>query len=606
MARATATSERISEIDGALLARMVRAGTARLRAHAQEVNDLNVFPIPDGDTGSKMLLTASGGADSITDTEDGIGHTARRISDGMLLSARGNSGVILSQIFEGMAQALDGADAADSALLIRAMQSGTRNAYDAVMQPTEGTMLTVMRCATDYAASTAPSELTQLLRDFIAEAKSTLERTPDMLPVLKRAGVVDSGGAGLIYIVEGMLDAISGDASDSDEELDTAWQDGASLTSEPDLSAFTEDSVLEYGYCTELLLRLQRSKTDPETLRVESLTEWLSGIGDSVVAFKTGSIVKLHIHTRTPDRVLAFCQRYGEFLKIKIENMSLQHNSSKRGIGEDTGDARDAADTASAVDTAAHADNAAHTYDADTAAHADTAASANAAKPTGTAAPVPTKRFGIVAVASGEGVKQLFTERGADIVIDGGQSMNPSARNFVDAFRSIPAETIFVLPNNGNIILAAKQAAELYTGADIRVIESKTVGEGYAAISMFEDESSDADAAEQSLRDALGGVVTAEVSRSIRDSGEVKEGEYIGIAGKDIIAHSVSRLDAARETAEKLGIGDCDVCIILRSADAPAEEAEELERSIRSAHPCTEVYPMYGGQPVYDYILILE
>lgn len=578
MATATATLEHISEIDGALLARMVREGTARLRTHAQEVNNLNVFPIPDGDTGSNMLQTASGGADSITSTESGsIGKLSRRISDGMLLSARGNSGVILSQIFEGMARAFDGAETADAELIIRAMQSGTRTAYDAVMQPTEGTMLTVMRCATDYVAGKAPSLPVELLRDFISEAKRTLERTPDMLPVLKRAGVVDSGGAGLIYIAEGMLDALLSDSS-SEENVDTSWQDAAPSAAEPDLDSFDENSKLEYGYCTELLLRLQRSKTDPETLRVESLTEWLSGIGDSVVAFKTGSIVKLHIHTKTPDRVLAFCQRYGEFLKVKIENMSLQHNSSMLGIGENT-DFND--------------------NDAEPAPSAD-------AVDTKTTEAAPKKQFGIVVVASGEGVKQLFSERGADIVIDGGQSMNPSARDFIDAFREVSAQTVFVLPNNGNIILAAKQAAELYTDADIRVIECTTVGEGYAAISMFSDESGDADTIESELRDALGGVVTAGISRSIRDSGEVKAGEYIGFVGKDIIADSDSRLDAARKTADKLGLGGYDVCIILRSADASAEEASELESYINSHYPNTEVYLLYGGQPIYDYIIILE
>lgn len=578
MATATATLEHISEIDGALLARMVREGTARLRTHAQEVNDLNVFPIPDGDTGSNMLQTASGGADSIASTESGsIGKLSRRISDGMLLSARGNSGVILSQIFEGMARALDGAETADAELIIRAMQSGTRTAYDAVMQPTEGTMLTVMRCATDYVAGKAPSLPVELLRDFISEAKRTLERTPDMLPVLKRAGVVDSGGAGLIYIAEGMLDALLSDSS-SEETVDTSWQDAAPSAAEPDLDSFDENSKLEYGYCTELLLRLQRSKTDPETLRVESITEWLSGIGDSVVAFKTGSIVKLHIHTKVPDRVLAFCQRYGEFLKVKIENMSLQHNSSMLGIGENTD----------------YNDN-----DAEPAPSAD-------AVDTKTTEAAPKKQFGIVVVASGEGVKQLFSERGADIVIDGGQSMNPSARDFIDAFREVSAQTVFVLPNNGNIILAAKQAAELYTDADIRVIECTTVGEGYAAISMFSDESGDADTIESELRDALGGIVTAGISRSIRDSGEIKAGEYIGFVGKDIIADSESRLDAACKTADKLGLGGYDVCIILRSADASAEEASELESYINSHYPNTEVYLLYGGQPIYDYIIILE
>ena len=290
-------------------------GAENLRAHAQAINNLNVFPIPDGDTGDNMLLTIIGGADAAVGNEEKISEMARRVSDGMLLSARGNSGVILSQIFEGIADGLENVDEADNEALIHALQEGVRHAYHAVMEPKEGTILTVVRCATEFVSSKVSTDPQHLLEDFLAEAKRTLEKTPDMLPVLKKAGVVDSGGAGLIYIFEGMLKALT-ENLEFENVPQVAVQD-----SNIDLNLFTEDSVLEYGYCTELLLRLQRCKTDPETFEVKSMTEYLKGIGDSVVAFKTGSIVKIHIHTMTPDRVLAFCQRYGEFLKIKIWNV---------------------------------------------------------------------------------------------------------------------------------------------------------------------------------------------------------------------------------------------------------------------------------------------
>ena len=458
------------------------------------------------------------------------------------------------------------------------MQSGTRTAYDAVMQPTEGTMLTVMRCATDYVAGKAPSLPVELLRDFISEAKRTLERTPDMLPVLKRAGVVDSGGAGLIHGSRGNARCTAlGQQLGGDCRYLLAGRCAVLARRAGSSTASTKTASLSTATAPSCCCACSEARPIPRR-SVSSQSPVAERYGDSVVAFKTGSIVKLHIHTKVPDRVLAFCQRYGEFLKVKIENMSLQHNSSMLGIGENTD----------------YNDN-----DAEPAPSAD-------AVDTKTTEAAPKKQFGIVVVASGEGVKQLFSERGADIVIDGGQSMNPSARDFIDAFREVSAQTVFVLPNNGNIILAAKQAAELYTDADIRVIECTTVGEGYAAISMFSDESGDADTIESELRDALGGVVTAGISRSIRDSGEIKAGEYIGFVGKDIIADSDSRLDAACKTADKLGLGGYDVCIILRSADASAEEASELESYINSHYPNTEVYLLYGGQPIYDYIIILE
>jgi len=543
----------VSTLNGFIFAKMVRAGCKNLRTHAQAVNNLNVFPIPDGDTGSNMLLTIIGGVDAAENGSESISETARRIADGMLLSARGNSGVILSQIFEGIANGLEGVNTAGNTELIKALQNGVKHAYSAVMEPTEGTMLTVIRHATEYASSKAAADPEKLLTNFLTAAKRTLEKTPEMLPVLKKAGVVDSGGAGLVYIFEGMLSVMNG--SQIEESLEPIEEREQNL----DLNLFTEDSILEYGYCTELLLRLQRCKTDPETLEVDTLTEYLKGIGDSVVAFKTGSIVKIHIHTMTPDRVLAFCQRYGEFLKIKIENMSLQHNNvSLDGINISV-------------------------------------------KPQS-----ERKAFGVVAAASGDGIKQLFAERGADVIVDGGQSMNPSTEDFLDAFKETNAETIFVLPNNGNIILTAKQAAGMYKDADVRVIESHTIGDGYAALSMLSLESGNAEQIEKELTDAMEGVITAEVSRSVRDTDEVHAGEYIGFVGKDILSASKNRVDAACLTVDKLSEKGFDICILICGKDTDAEETKKIESYITAHYPGKEVYVIDGMQEIYDYIMILE
>ena len=545
--------ENVQTIDGMLFAKMVQAGCSNLRVHAQTVNNLNVFPIPDGDTGSNMLLTIMGGADAAGKGVESLGETARRISDGMLLAARGNSGVILSQIFEGIADGFAGKDTADNSDIITAFGKGVQHSYSAVMEPAEGTMLTVMRCATEYISDKAAADIEMLLRDFLGEAKRTLQQTPEMLPVLKKAGVVDSGGAGLICILEGMLGVLTGEESVADIQ--------PLQTEEPeyDLNLFTEDSVLEYGYCTELLLRLQRCKTDSENFKVDVLTEYLKGIGDSVVAFKIGSIIKIHIHTMTPDKVLAFCQQYGEFLKIKIENMSLQHNNTiTDGIQVSVKPQRER------------------------------------------------KAYGVVAVASGGGIKQLFSERGADAIVDGGQSMNPSAEEFLEAFRQTNADTIFVLPNNGNIILTAKQAAGMYKESDVRVIDSRTVGDGYAALSMLSFESRNTDEIQEALTEAMQGVITAEISKSVRDTEGVRAGEYIGFVGRDILTAKENRFDAVCETVEKLSEKEFEICILLRGKDADAAEAENVERHILTRYPGKEVYVIDGMQEIYDYILILE
>lgn len=535
-----------AQMNGRQFARLLQAGCRKLQSQAQQINDLNVFPIPDGDTGDNMLLTLTGGVEALGEGCESLGEAAQRAADGMLLSARGNSGVILSQIFAGLAQGLSGAQTADSEGLLAALREGVAHAYRAVLEPTEGTMLTVLRCSVERTASEAhtPEEVLQCL---LEQAQEVLSRTPEMLPVLKHAGVVDSGGAGLVCLLSGMTEALTG------QELPPLQTAPARTAETLDLSRFTEDSVLEYGYCTELLVRLQRCKTDLEHFCLDELNRALGALGDSLVAVQTGSIVKIHIHTMTPDRVLALLQGYGEFLKIKIENMSLQHNSL---LPEPPRGSR--------------------------------------------------KPFAVVAVAAGEGIRRLFAERGADVVLDGGQSHNPSAEEFLAAFAEANAETIFVLPNNGNIVLAACQAAGLWRGGDVRVLESHTIGAGYAALSMLSLDSGNADEIEAELTQAMQGVVTAGVSRSVRSTQQVRSGQYIGFVGKDILAAHDSRLAAACETFERLKKQSFDVCLILWGAQAEQTEAQQLAAHIGAACPGREVYALSGGQEVYDYLLILQ
>ncbi len=542
-------------LDGILFARMVNSGAASLKAHAKEINDLNVFPIPDGDTGDNMLMTMMGGVYHDECTCEVLSEVADRVSSGMLTSARGNFGGMLSQFFEGIKNGFSGLNSADTHEIGEAFRHGVKQAYSSVMTPTEGTILTVVREATEYACKRSAQTPEEFLDSFIDEAKRSLARTPDLLPVLKKAGVVDSGAAGLIYIVDGMMRAVRGEDIAADAEPATE------KVAEIDLDAFDEDSVLEFGYCTELLVRLQNSKTDIASFDVKIITDYLQTIGDSIVTVRNGSIVKLHVHTMTPQKVLDFCQRYGEFLKVKIENMSLQHNSTVSEAEKE-------------------------------------------------AVKSERKRYGVVAVAYGEGLKQTFRDRGADVIVDGGQSMNPAVEDFIAAFDEANADVIFVFPNNGNIVLTAKQAAQLYNTSDIRVIESTTIGAGYASLSMLDTGSDDADAIVEELEGAMDGVITAEISHCVRDASiddvEMHSGDYIGFVGKELMAVSPKRIDTVCKTIDGIGFSNYDICIIICGRDASAEESEKIEEYIHSNYSGKEAYIIDGGQDVYDYIMIVE
>ena len=544
-----------TRLNGALYAQMISSGADHLSCYRKEVNDLNVFPIPDGDTGDNMLATVYSGADATEGQFDGaLSDIADKGAHGMLLGARGNSGVILSRIFSGIKKGF--ADVREATLddIARAMRLGVEEAYHAVPEPVEGTILTVFSDSVRFANAriTADSSLESYFGDLVDEMQRALERTPDQLPVLREAGVVDSGGAGLLYIFEGMRRVLNGEAVEKGEAHGAAPK--------ADLNAFDENSELTFGYCTEFLLRLQRRKGDPESFDLNAFIEYLNSVGNSVVAFREGSIVKVHVHTMRPGDILNRCQRYGEFLTLKVENMSLQHN--------------------------------------------ETDLPTFAAK-----VPKARKKTGIVAVAAGEGLKELFRSLGADEVIDGGQSMNPSAADFLNAFERINADTVYVFPNNGNVLLTAEQARDLFPSSDVRVLHSHTVGEGYAAMSMM-DTGAEPDALVSDLEDVIQSVVTGFVSRASRnaekDGVHVREGDFIGFIGDTIYINDCDANDTALQLAKDMHAENFGVLLLLSGHDANPQEAERLCEALTKAYPRTEVIRIDGGQPVHHYILVGE
>ena len=555
----------IKFLGGLLFSKMAKGGAAELRSNSEKVNQLNVFPVPDGDTGDNMRMTIESGIAAIENLEsDDLAEVMKVLSHGMLLGARGNSGVILSQFFAGTAKGFEGVEKADPAALGKALEMGVAQAYGSVMTPTEGTILTVAREAVEYAVSRINPESTvrTFFADLVKEMYDSVERTPEILTVLKEADVVDSGGAGLFFIMDGFNRVLNGEQP---ENLDITGGEYKLQPKQLDTGCFGPDSEMEFGYCTELLVQLMRSKCDIDAFDVEELKAFLGSIGDSVVAFKTDSIVKIHVHTHTPDRVLNHCLGFGEFITVKIENMSVQHSASeveKEVKNDDT-------------------------------------------------PPAPKKKNGAVAVCSGDGVIDLYNQLGVDVVIRGGQTQNPSAGDFIDAFEKINAEHIFVLPNNGNIMMAAAQAAEMYDGANIHVIPSKSVAKGYVALSLIDLENMEPADIESEMTAAVGRVTAGYVSPSIRDAEiggvHIEDGDTIGVIEKEIVVSERERGVAALALANRLLSEDGRFMLTVFSGkDTTEEEQSELLNAIRRDNPGAEIYFIWGGQDIYPYIYVCE
>ena len=543
--------QKTNELDSLTFAAMLRQGAVSLGKDKKVVNDLNVFPIPDGDTGDNMQMTLKAGCTAIENNLGTLSEMTSAASSGMLLGARGNSGVILSRIFAGLAKGLQGVIEADTKTFANAMQSAVDEAYKSVPVPVEGTIITVLR--EGVADADSSTDLNHYFDTLLAAMQVSLDHTPELLQVLKEAGVVDSGGAGLLSIFRGMNDALNGIISN--EELP------ATTTATPtvELDKFTENSTLEFGYCTEFLLRLMRSKVDLDNFDEKVIIDYLNQVGESVVAFREGTIVKVHVHTFTPGVILNEMQKYGEFLTLKIENMALQHHQST------------------------NQDNASFK--------------------------LPPKPYGIVTVASGEGLINAFREFGADEVIAGGQTMNPSTQDFLDAFGRINAQHILVFPNNKNIKMAADQAAELYKDADIHVLPSTTIGEGYYGIGFIDRDNLNVEEVIASVTEIMQSVTTGMVSTAIRDAEgdqvSIHKGDFVGYSGKQLLSDSPDRETATKDLIERLGAGSRDVMLVFYGEQVPQDEAERLIADLQTRYKNLEIMLNNGAQPVYDYIFVL-
>ena len=543
----------ITNIDAKFLYEMLANGYRNLCINEKQVNDLNVFPVPDGDTGTNMAKTLAGGIAINPDEFCDVSSMMKQFSKSVLLSARGNSGVILSQFIRGWANATSGKAELSASDLKDVMRSGVDCAYGAVPSPVEGTILTVLRqpCEALEKADSFDS-FNDAFEFLIKEMKKSLENTPNLLPVLKEAGVVDSGGMGIIYIFEGIWAYLNGEIIEADSNRESSIVLSANL-------AFGPDSVLEFGYCTEFVLQLMNAKTNIATFSIKDFISYAEAIGDSIVAVQDDDIVKMHIHTHTPEKALAFARNYGEFISVKIENMSIQHNEASNSAPRDT----------------------------------------------------KKLKYAVIAVASGEGIKNYFAEIGANRIIEGGQTQNPSAKDFIDAFNSINAEHIVVLPNNSNIYATAIQAADMYEGCDIRVLKTKSVAEGYSAISMMNTWAEDIDSFISDMSMAVNSVVSGSITKAVRDANlngvDIKEGLYMGIADDKVLCTNSDKAHAAMEMLENIpDINRKSVITIFYGEDVTEYEANLLTQSIMDKYPLIECGAIYGGQKLYDYFMAIE
>lgn len=578
-------------INGSDFSRMMLFAAERLRRNVEQVNALNVFPVPDGDTGTNMNLTLTTGVQEMQKKGDGhLGRAAEALSKGLLMGARGNSGVILSQLFRGFAKTLAPHEEADVQLLSQAFLGGVETAYKAVVKPVEGTILTVSKDAAEAAAKAAQGgrDLAGLLEVLLEEAKAALARTPDQLPILKQVGVVDAGGQGLVFIYEGFLKALK-DPLAKPQEAVAVPAAAASAPAEA-VADFSRDiaqahiatEAIEFGYCTEFIVQLHEEGR--ASFKEEAFREELSAHGDSMVVVADDDLVKVHIHAEYPGNVLNLAMRFGALTRIKIDNMREQHTEllSQEGHGTQPGHAP--------------------------AMEAEGNAGTGAAPETAPKADVPRKAMGMVAVAAGPGLEEVFRSIGVDVMLSGGQTMNPSTEDIVKAIRDVPADTVFVLPNNSNIVLAARQAAEL-TEQTVIVIPTKTIPQGLSAALAF-NEFADAAANEQAMAEAAGQVRSGSVTYAVRDSSinglDIREGDYLGMLDSDIAAHGPDLDTVLRSLLDRMLENGDEIVTIFAGQDADEARTEKLVAYLEERYPDVELELHQGGQPIYSYLISAE
>ena len=549
----------MKSLDGIKFAEMVQMGAHHLYQNASYVDSLNVFPVPDGDTGTNMNLSMTSGAkETEANVVEHIGKTAQALSKGLLMGARGNSGVILSQLFRGFGKTIEKEATIDAKMLAAAFQGGVDTAYKAVMKPVEGTILTVAREAAAKGVEVAETtdNLIELMEAFVAEARASLNRTPELLPVLKEVGVVDSGGQGLLFIYEGFLASLKGEAL---PEKNDASLDDLINAEHHRVQDFMNTEDIEFGYCTEIMVRFE---VDKEPFSEEQFRNELNPMGDSLLVISDDEIAKVHIHTETPGAVLSAGQKYGSLMKIKVDNMREQH-------------------AAIVNDESA---------------------------PTAQMKKVEKIPYAIVTIAMGEGIAKLLRSIGASYVIEGGQTMNPSTEDIVKAVKEIGAERVLILPNNKNIVMAAEQAAELLD-IEAAVVPTKTIPQGMAAILAFNPEVSVEDNKEN-MTEGFAHVKTGQVTYAVRDTSidgvEIRKDDYMALAEGKIILSTPQMMDAAKEVINHLVDEDSEIITVIYGEDATEEQANELASFIEENFADAEVEIVEGKQSLYPFILSVE
>lgn len=557
----------VKKVDGELLKLLLFNGCENLRANYQYVDSLNVFPVPDGDTGTNMKMTIEGGVNEVFSvSEPNIYEMSKKISRGMLMGARGNSGVILSQLFRGLSNGFEGKIKVDAIRLAHAFKKGVEQAYKAVLKPVEGTILTVARDASEKMMAIANSKMTinEFFKEYLMEIKESVQRTPDLLPVLKEAGVVDSGATGYMYIIEGMYLYLE------DKPLAVISE----IKEQGNLAGFSGvHEETEFGYCTEFILKL-KDELNTSDFDEKCILERITTLGNSIVIVRDEDIVKVHVHTLKPGDILNIGQEYGEYIKLKIENMTIQHNEITEITHVEKGECPCGEEHIPAFTK-----------------------------------PEVRKKYAIVSVATGEGLCEIFKELGTDFIVSGGQSMNPSTEDFIRGFDCLNADNIIVFPNNKNIILAANQAAKIYNESKVTVIETKTISQGYSALTML-DLSLELDELIESLKETISSVTSGQITYSIRDTkiGEINisKGDFIGINGNQIVTSRRSRLDAIKDLLKLSGAKEKDALTIIYGKDVNQKEVLTLKKYVEKNFDNLEVDIIDGGQDVYSYITVLE
>lgn len=548
-------------IDAKILSRMFLAGAKKLEAKKEWINELNVFPVPDGDTGTNMTLTIMSAASEVRAlTNPDMEMLAKAISSGSLRGARGNSGVILSQLLRGFTRGVRKLEVLDAPAIAAAMEKGVETAYKAVMKPKEGTILTVAREAAEKAVEIAEEaeDLESFFAEIFAHAEAALARTPELLPVLKEAGVVDSGGQGLLEVYRGAIDGFLGKEIDySSFEAGT----GSSLTK---ISPQAEADI-KFGYCTEFIILLDKEMSDEEE---HSFKKFLTSIGDSIVLVADDEIVKVHVHTNHPGEAIERALTYGALSRMKIDNMREEHQEKLIKDAERLAKEQEEQEEE-----------------------------------------LPEKEIGFISVSVGNGLTEIFKELGVDYIIEGGQTMNPSTEDMLNAIDKVNAHTIFIFPNNKNIVLAANQARDLTEDKEIIVVPTKTIPQGISAMISYVPEKS-AKENEEAMAEAVSKVKTGQITYAVRDTRidekEIHEGDIMGIGDKGILAVGQDRAVVAKDTVAEMMDEDAEIISIYYGADISEEEAQKLTDALSEEYPDCEVELNMGGQPIYYYVISVE